>query len=100
MPTIMTAVSMPAITIAAIYPSTRACPSCRDKCTRRGALQYWCAKGQRDPIRNRAENRQLSGDGSRPGTEIARAKTILGNANPTRVDLHTAANTAEPAVAA
>ena len=32
--------------------------------------------------------------------EIARAKTILGTANPTRVDLHTATNTAEPAVAA
>jgi hypothetical protein len=35
-----------------------------------------------------------------PAAEIARAKTILGTANPTRVDLHTAANTAEPAVAA
>jgi hypothetical protein len=35
-----------------------------------------------------------------PAAEIARAKTILGAANPTRVDLHTAANTAEPAVAA
>ena len=32
--------------------------------------------------------------------EIARAKTILGTANPTRVDLHTATNMAEPAVAA
>ena len=36
----------------------------------------------------------------RPAAEIARAKTILGASNPTRVDLHTAANTAEPAVAA
>jgi hypothetical protein len=35
-----------------------------------------------------------------PAAEIARAKTILGTANPTRVDLHTAASTAEPAVAA
>jgi hypothetical protein len=35
-----------------------------------------------------------------PAAEIARAKTILGTVNPTRIDLHTAANTAEPAVAA
>jgi hypothetical protein len=35
-----------------------------------------------------------------PAAEIARARTIFGTANPTRVDLHTAANTAEPAVAA
>jgi hypothetical protein len=35
-----------------------------------------------------------------PAAEIARAKTILGTVNPTRVDLHAAAKPAEPAVAA
>jgi hypothetical protein len=33
-----------------------------------------------------------------PAAEIARAKTILGTVNPSRIDVHT--NTAEPAVAA
>ena len=35
-----------------------------------------------------------------PAAEIARAKTILGTANPTRVEVHSGANAAAPAVAA
>ena len=35
-----------------------------------------------------------------PAVEIARAKTILGTVNPTRIDVHSGANTATPAVAA
>jgi hypothetical protein len=35
-----------------------------------------------------------------PAAEIARAKTILGTVNPTRIDVHSGANTATPAVAA
>jgi hypothetical protein len=35
-----------------------------------------------------------------PEAEIARAKTILGTVNPTRLDVHTGAQTAEPAAAA
>ena len=35
-----------------------------------------------------------------PGAEIARAKTILGTVNPTRVDVHTGVKTAEPAAVA
>jgi hypothetical protein len=35
-----------------------------------------------------------------PAAEIARAKTILGTVNPTRVDVHTGTNAVEPAIAA
>jgi hypothetical protein len=35
-----------------------------------------------------------------PAAEIARAKTILGTVNPTRLDVHTGAKPAEPAVVA
>ena len=35
-----------------------------------------------------------------PAAEIARAKTILGTVNPTRLDVHTGVKTAEPAVVA
>jgi len=35
-----------------------------------------------------------------PAAEIARAKAILGTVNPTRIDVHTATVTNEPAVAA
>jgi hypothetical protein len=35
-----------------------------------------------------------------PAAEIARAKTILGTVNPTRIDVHSGANTTAPAVAA
>src|SRR5450631_2828905 len=35
-----------------------------------------------------------------PAAEIARAKTILGTVNPSRLDVHTGTKTAEPAVAA
>ncbi len=35
-----------------------------------------------------------------PAAEIARAKTILGTVNPTRLDVHTGAQTAAPAAAA
>jgi hypothetical protein len=35
-----------------------------------------------------------------PATEIARAKTILGTVNPTRIDVHSGANGVAPAVAA
>ena len=35
-----------------------------------------------------------------PAAEIARAKAILGTVNPTRIDMHTATGTNEPAVAA
>jgi len=35
-----------------------------------------------------------------PAAEIARAKTILGTINPTRIDVHSGANAVAPAVAA
>jgi hypothetical protein len=35
-----------------------------------------------------------------PAAEIARAKTILGTVNPTRLDVHTGVKTAEPAAVA
>ena len=69
-------------------------------CARCGAVQYRCAGGQRNPIRNRAEPDNFLTMARGPVAEIARAKSILGTVNPTRLDVRTGVKALEPANAA